>query len=338
MEFFRFCQRLVFVSCVLTVSHPCTSRALAQTDPTEEATALHERGIVAFGQGKYREAVTAFLAADRLWPDPSLSYNLGRAYDQLHDDAHALAQYREYLRRAPQAPDRKEVAAKIDALAQRVGPLVLQFVRLDATPQGANVWIDDEPIGPVPVELQLPPGAHRARFQLEGYGDREVSFEVAASGPVPEIRASLRANHAPSTSTDDSGLPALSSEEAAAFAPNLSKAPRVDSAKTPLLRHVGVAALIAGVASFGAAIAFEIVRADAAQTAGREREQIRFASALDAMESRQTWARVFLATGGVLATAGITMLVLSRDKDSEQTALSVDCGPQRCGAALLGTF
>jgi tetratricopeptide (TPR) repeat protein len=318
-----------------------TRRACAQTTRAAEATTLHERGIVAFEHGDFQAAIVAFLEADRLSPDSALSYNLGRVYEQLHDDAHALAQYREYLRRAPQAAERKqEVVSKVAALAKRVGAAALQVVRVDATPdEGTLVWIDDEPVGPAPAQLQLPVGPHRARFAHEGFAELEVVFEVTAAAPTPEVRGTLHVAESDANASRDNA-PTPASEEAA---PSVPVAPaNAYTTQTPLIRHLGVATLLAGVGSFGAAIVFEIMRADAAQDASRETEQIRFSQTLDQMDTRQTWARVFVGTGVALAAAGITMLVLSRDqniqREADNTGLTLDCSPQRCGATFRGNF
>jgi tetratricopeptide (TPR) repeat protein len=293
---------------------------------------------VAFSQGKFADAIEAFLAADKLWPDPSLSYNLARAYEQLNDDAGAMRYYREYLDRTPEAQDRAEVEAKIAGFAQRIAETPSRIVRLQSAPIGASAFLDNQPVGVTPIEVQTGTGFHRLRFELDGYTKRELTFTLSHDSPPLPIHATLEPD--PGVASRASRQPSLfDSEPGTADASAGSTVER-----TPLLRHVGVAAMLSGVAAFGGAIAFEVMRSDAARTARDETEQIRFASALDTMESRQTWARVLLGVGGGLTALGITLLVLSRNRDvapahgSASARLSLDCAPGTCNAHLRGSF
>jgi tetratricopeptide (TPR) repeat protein len=340
-ELMQWQRHVAGLCCALTLA--TSARGLAQTpaltnerghdaagDPSLEARAQHERGIVAFGEGHYAQAIEAFTTADKLWPDPYLSYNIARAYEQLHDEAKALAHYRDYLRRAPHADDNLAVQARVDELARRAGQSELQAVKLQSEPSGASVWVDDEPVGTAPVTLRLSTGVHRVSFQHAGYRSEQLEFRLTPGQRAPEIYTALEAADAEqqaSGASTEAEQPARDHED---YAP-----------RQPVLRHVGVATMIAGMGALGGAIALEIMRADAARTASRETEQVRFAKALDEMQTRQTWARVFVGAGGALTALGITLLVLSRNQDratEPKTRVALHCAPSKCRAELSGTF
>src|SRR5580692_10340661 len=74
----------------------------------ERARLLFEKGVTAYRDGHFYDAVDIFLETNRLYPDPKLSFNVGKAFEGLGNQPGALRYYREYLRRMPDAPDKKE--------------------------------------------------------------------------------------------------------------------------------------------------------------------------------------------------------------------------------------
>ncbi len=81
-----------------------------------EAQARYDEGVLAYRRGQYEQAVALFIVADRLLPSPALAYNIAQAYEKQHATAEALDYYREFLRRAPKADNRQEVAVRVAAL------------------------------------------------------------------------------------------------------------------------------------------------------------------------------------------------------------------------------
>ena len=74
----------------------------------------HEAAIV----GDHRQARDVFLDAARLSPgDERIAYQLGRAYEELHDRPAAIREYCRFLALAPQASDAADVRARIGALS-----------------------------------------------------------------------------------------------------------------------------------------------------------------------------------------------------------------------------
>lgn len=80
-----------------------------------------------------------------------------------------------------------EVQATLGA-QQRLGEAAF-----DSTPAGAEVFVDEQPVGNAPTNtVTLAEGAHRARFVLGGYDDVYVDFTVQ-TGSFQRVSAELRA-------------------------------------------------------------------------------------------------------------------------------------------------
>jgi tetratricopeptide (TPR) repeat protein len=86
--------------------------AVAQPDPLVEARAHYQAGTAKFAAAQYDEAVAEFRAADALAPSPMNDFNIGLALDRKGDAAGAVAAYRSYLNRSPNAANRGEVEAR----------------------------------------------------------------------------------------------------------------------------------------------------------------------------------------------------------------------------------
>jgi tetratricopeptide (TPR) repeat protein len=106
----------------------CAGVALAQPVPeappeaadVEQAVALFEVAERRYQEGRFEEAVSLLLEARGLHREAVLSYNLGRAYEELDRIADAIDAYRQYLLEAPDARDRRAVEARIERLEAHV--------------------------------------------------------------------------------------------------------------------------------------------------------------------------------------------------------------------------
>jgi tetratricopeptide (TPR) repeat protein len=97
------------------------ARAGTPRPPTEEelrAEAQHwfERGLVVYRRGEFEAALQAFTEAYRFARLPDIVFNLARTCERLDRTRDAIDYYREYLRRRPDAPDRRDVEAAIRGL------------------------------------------------------------------------------------------------------------------------------------------------------------------------------------------------------------------------------
>ena len=87
-------------------------------EPEVEARAQSSRGLSLYELGEYSQAIAAFKASYALAPAPVLLYDLAQAYRRLGDCGQALAFYRLYLQKNPEAPKRARVAERIDEMAR----------------------------------------------------------------------------------------------------------------------------------------------------------------------------------------------------------------------------
>ena len=90
--------------------------AIAQPDPRVEARAHYQAGVAKYNAAQYDEAVAEFRAAEQLAPSPMNDYNIGLALDRKGDAVGAIAAYRAYLDRSPNAANRADVEAAIAKL------------------------------------------------------------------------------------------------------------------------------------------------------------------------------------------------------------------------------
>jgi hypothetical protein len=102
---------------------PPNSKPQSAADKKEadrKARELFERGRTAFKDGKYRDAWEHFRDAYLLSKRPELLYNVGQSADRMRMDSEALAAFKLYLQRLPNAENRKEVQSRISFLEKQV--------------------------------------------------------------------------------------------------------------------------------------------------------------------------------------------------------------------------
>jgi hypothetical protein len=119
--------------------------------PMREAGKHFQRGVSLYGEADYRAALVEFKRAYVLAPNAAVLYNVGETEYQLQDYAGALATFRRYLAEAgPGETHRAEVESNVEVLRARVG-----HVSISTTPAGADLTLDDQPIGKTPLEEPL---------------------------------------------------------------------------------------------------------------------------------------------------------------------------------------
>ena len=317
------------------------SHAQAQAEGTapahvqQDAKKYLQQGVVAYKEGRYKDAVDLFLTANRLVPSPALSFNAARAYSQLGDTTNALRWYRDYLRRAPEAPDRAEVQKKIDELEHKLAERGVQQVTVMSLPGGATVVIDGKPAGVTPWTGELTPGRHELTLQLRGYDDAHQAFDLDAARAM-DVRVALN---------EEGGSPATEPEPVAAApepapAPPPSAPPQQDQGSA----GVGPAPFIAfgvGALALGGAVGFELARRSAESDAEAADTQIRAQEIFETAERRQTLARVFAGVGAAAVITGGVLLILDlSDDDAETAATRLDggCTPGGCMLGARGRF
>ncbi len=202
---------LVCLGLVSVASAQDAPPAAADTPPSESQevvgdqaveSARHAReefraGVEHYQAGRYLEAIHSFQVAASLIPSADLWFNIASAYEQLArtrgevtDFEQAIVHYRRYLTEQVDPPDRAAVEANLAYLGERLeAARAAQTVaatqgtlRVRSSFAGASVSVDDEVVGPTPIdrEVALAPGRHRVEATRDGYVPylAEVSLEL----------------------------------------------------------------------------------------------------------------------------------------------------------------
>ena len=305
----RHCPRWARTASLLMAFSLLTSapqRAFAadgQAEPANDAEqrrsrakARYEEGVEAYRAARYVDAVRLFLEADAISPSAVLSYNIARAYSKLADDPQTLRWYRNYLRLSPQANNAAEVAGYVRSLSDALAKQGLQQLTVLTSPPGATVLIDGNPLGVSPLTLELRPGDHSVLLSRRGFSDYKGTFVLPQATPI-DLSVALRA------------------------AAN-EKAPADGQAEPG--RRFGIVPYVtlgAAAACLGSAALFELSRRSAQSSAANEQVQLDYERDIDAMNSRQTTARVLLGVGSVLAVTGATLLIFNTRPTPQSRAI-----------------
>jgi len=174
------------VVCLLALVMASTSaRAAAPTGSDEalaaEARKHYEEGTKAFNLAEFPRAIAEFKAAYNAKPDPLLLFNIAQAFRLGGDDAQALLFYKSFLRNMPDAPNRKEVEARIRTLDKAVA----EQQRQAAEQQRKEAAAVTTPPAVGTTAIPPPPGA--AVSPSAGGG----SAPATASTPHPPLQAPL---------------------------------------------------------------------------------------------------------------------------------------------------
>jgi hypothetical protein len=104
-----------------TISEEPEVDPAAAQDADRKARSLFQQGKQAYEDGNYRDAWDYFRQAYLLSKRPELLYNVGQSADRLRMDREALAAFRLYLKKLPNADNRREVENRVRALEERLG-------------------------------------------------------------------------------------------------------------------------------------------------------------------------------------------------------------------------
>jgi tetratricopeptide (TPR) repeat protein len=318
------CGALGWVSPGLAQPEGAVAPAAASAEAQEKFT----RGVAAFEEGRLREAVELFKAADELAPSARLSFNIGKVYERMGDSRAALAAYRDYLRRLPEAENRDEVGQRIDELEGTLEELGIQQLSVFSTPGGATVVIDGVSRGVTPWTGELAPGVHRVELRLPGYQNAERSMELPAQHAIDLVvplepgatpnGAALNLSDSTARNADILDAPAalpLTGE------PNMTSLPQWWT----WALFGGSAALLLGSGGF------ELSRRGLEQDARGTQIQIDHQDKFDSMETHQTAARVLLGAGLVVGAVGAVSLYLDLSQaDAAPAQVVAACGPGAC--------
>jgi tetratricopeptide (TPR) repeat protein len=161
-----------------------TAPSLARADeaaPVSQAAKHFQRGVQLYGEADYRAALVEFKRAQAIAPNATVLYNIGETQFQLQDYAGAMVTFERFLVDAPGDPRRAEVEGNLEVLRTRVG-----HVTVVTEPAGADVSVDDQPMGRTPFErsLLVSIGRRKVVASLAGRPTATRYVEVAADDNV----------------------------------------------------------------------------------------------------------------------------------------------------------
>jgi hypothetical protein len=151
--------------------------------PTEEqiaeAARRYDLGLKLYAEGEFRLAVIEFERTYQITSDYRVLYNIGQVRIQLGNYAKAIGALNDYLKGGGDkiSEDRKKaVQADLDMLAARTG-----HVRIVANVAGADILVDDLPVGQSPLSdpVLLDAGEHKVTAKKPGYDGRAVPVTLA---------------------------------------------------------------------------------------------------------------------------------------------------------------
>ena len=321
-----FLRTSMFALCV-ALAPPVLADEPAGPDDQAKVLAMqrYEQGEAAFSQGRFKDAIDLFLAADRLVQHPAFPYNIAVAYEEMGDVANALRWAREFLHRTPNAQNEAEVRERIAKYQARLVQKGVQQVTVRSTPVGATVVVDGRPVGVTPWTGELVPGSHGVELRLEGHDRAQKTFDLPAA---EAITVSLELSES---------APGEAPPPPAPIVPAPNEPVGADEASSPTLWPWAAVVGGVGLAGIGAAVGLEMMRSGKNADAEAAPTQIEAAELAAQSEDLQLGARIALGVGAGLVAVGATLLVVdlvSSDGDGDEVALG--CGPGGCRLVWRG--
>lgn len=197
----RLAANSLLVLTLLVLSGPAASAK----DKAATARRSFQTAEKAYALGNYKTAIQHYEAAYRAMPEPAFLFNIAQAQrmqygvdQQVWRLQKALALYKSYLREAKQPPNRVVVEKIIDDLRSVLDEVQRRAHKQSAPGEvvlrgevGAEVSLDGQPIGTLPLVTKVKPGAHVIRVEKAGYEAWETSITVAAGSQL-EVPVSLK--------------------------------------------------------------------------------------------------------------------------------------------------
>ncbi len=171
-----------------------------EASPTSDLAAAGEaflRGVEAFKQGRYDEALAEFSRAQELAPHPDTAFNLGLAQQRADRHVEAWQTFEALLAQARDDQEREDVLA-----AQAASRPHVAWVRVRVEPAARVVCFDGAPMPrdaqgqlavlTTPGQHRLDVDRHRRALDLEGGESRTVELSLPPPTAPPASRTTLR--------------------------------------------------------------------------------------------------------------------------------------------------
>ena len=320
---------LVLTSVLLLCAPSFAQTAPASAAVSGQARASFSRGMEAYDHGHFRAAIEHFKEADRLAPSPRLSFNIALAYERMDDVPNALAAYRDFLRRSPEAENVQPTSVRVAELELELQKSGVQQVTVISDPVGATVLIDELSRGVSPWTGELPPGPHRLTLRARGYHDSAHDFVLPARHAI-DLSFPLEPMPAPPPA-------AVAAPPVAVPAPQPPPIEPVNVESEPGVQWWTWAAFGGSAAALLGAGAFEISRRHY-ESEAHHSSQAEIPDTWDKMLQQRTLSRVFLGTGLALGALGGVSLYLDLQRGETSPEVGLACGPSQCGAFAQGSW
>ena len=169
----------IVAAALLLCAWPGKASAQESTPSTTRARELFVRGTELFVEEDYQGALEAFSRSYQMNAVNSVLYNMAMCHMALYHYVESIRTFRRYLLdggdRVP--PERRgEIERHIADMESRLGEL-----RLVGVPEGAEVYLDGEPLESVHwAGGRLPTGRHTVRVVATGFHEQTRQVEVAS--------------------------------------------------------------------------------------------------------------------------------------------------------------
>ena len=309
---------VVFVVALMTL--PATARAQSEADKAT-ARALAMEGQKALEAKDYATAADRFKRADALYHAPTLSVGLARAYVGLGKYVEAAETYNRVIREKvpddasdPYKAAVEDARREIEGLHAKIG---WATIRVEG-PKEPKVMLDETEVNvaSLGVKRAVNPGSHVVRATADGFKPGEQSFTIQA-GSTQDVVLTLEAD--PDAEVSTGGDTTNDTLRLVGF----------------VAIGVGAAGLIVGGVTGGLAMGKHSELEDNCPNGACPPDQ---QDNLDSFHTLGTVSTIGFIAGGVIAAAGIVLVVVGSLGASEEGAdtarLTAEIGPGHIGAKL----
>jgi hypothetical protein len=170
----------------------------ASPDSTSAARVHFSAAERLYDEGRYSEALAEFEVANRLTPNSSTLFDIGRCHEQMGQTSEALRYYLESAHQTSADATTAIVLPAIRNLERRLQDRGVQLLLVRTRPSGGHVAVDGKDLGTAPLAIALPPGRHTvssvqsggaAKLEVELPSDRSLEVELAVDAAPPAIHS-----------------------------------------------------------------------------------------------------------------------------------------------------
>ncbi len=326
-------RRLLLVLALIGAVGPARPVLAAAKPITRDVQALIDAATERFRVHDYAEALTLYQMSYERTHFPRLLYMIGRCHQELGQWSLALARFEAFLSAEESREARVKAEEAIREIQARLDKAELVF---DVEPAGAEVLVDDEVVGTVPLEpYVVKPGPHRVRVRAPGRIEeiRQVTLEGAG---LLRLTIALKALPTPPREVTPPVQPPVVVKPVVPLRRSLSP-------WTWITLGTGLALLGGGAAAYGLG---ELDHREIADSAGYGSEQVtdmtrKRALDLDAQgNQRKTIGYALMGVGGAAVAGSIVLFILEAVGPSTEAPISAGAAPVQGGGlmSLQGSF